>query len=524
MNKEKFLAKLKKDHFILWLALRHHKTHKGHKLSFEDHHYQKDIVANTYPDEVNIKSTQNGISEVATLKSLGFAIKGLDIFHVLPTDKLVGRFVNNRIKKTIKHTSYYKGLEKIAKLNDESQSDSLHLKDIGEGTIAFIGSNSTASFAEFPADFLIIDELDECNQDNLKMAEERLSHSNYRWRLRISNPTFKGMGIDELYNRSDKREWFIKCECGKWMTIDWFKHIVRKIDDGRYLIRDKNWTWDSGRDIYPICHHCGRPLNRKSDGQWVATAPTTRIVGRHITKLFSGTVPLIETLERFKLGQKDPAMLQRFYNADLGEAYTADGSKLTEEMIQNCVGDYQEGPVSEGLVIAGIDVGTFYNYVIAVITPNGIKVLTVGKERDTQQLILKLREYNVKAGVVDAMPETREARKIANCFKMMFVCYYGNSKKDVTDILNKTVTVQRTPALDAVKEAVLTNKISYPKNIYGHREYLDQMTASVRVFNADKKMGGHIGAYEWVEGNQPDHYFHATSYCLVARRLIALMS
>jgi hypothetical protein len=524
MRLGQFTQKLKRSHFILWLALKHHITHTGNPLTFKNHHYQKEILAQPKPNEVYIKSTQNGITEITLLKAIGWASKGLKIFYVLPTGDLVGRFVKNRLDKTVSNTPYYRGLDMVTRKQDgPKRSDSMSLKDIGKGTIAFVGSNSTAGFSEFPADVVIIDELDECNIDNLNMADERLSHSDYRWRIRISNPTFKGKGIDALYNRTNKKEWFIKCECGEAIRLDWFKHIVRKIDDGRYVIRDKDWTWDAGRDIFPVCHKCGRLVDRMSDGWWDATG-TGRITGRRITKLFSGTVPLVETLDRFILGQKDPAMLQRFYNADLGEAYTADGSKVTEEMIRKCIGEYQEGPLAEGLTIAGVDVGKYYNYVIAKVTASGLKVLKVGKERDTDQLVSKLREYNVKAGVIDAMPETREARKIAGKFKMMFVCYYGGNKKDITDIVNRTVTVQRTPALDAVKEAILTNAITYPKNIHGHREFMDQMTASVRVYNPDKRTGGHTGAYEWVEGDLPDHYFHAMCYCLVARRLIVLMS
>lgn len=520
---EKFAQAQKKYDFIPWLALKHHKTHKNESLEFHTHKYQKKIIFDKSPYLVIIKSTQNGITEYLLLRALAHAIKGMNIFYVLPTYDLASQFVKNRLDKTIQYTKYYRVLERAIKNHKAKRSESISLKDIGNGSIAFVGSNSPVGFTAFPADEIIIDELDRCNDTNIKMAVDRLSHSDYRWQIKVSNPTFVGKGIDIEYKESDKHEWHIKCQGGHWINLNWFKHIVEEIENNQYVIRDTEWTWNSERDIYPICDICGKPIDRMGPGEWNQLGEG-KYRGYKITKLFSGKVPIVETLDRFQKGIVDPEMMQVFYNADLGESYTAKGSKIDIEMIMDCVQDYTYSK-EDGMIIAGIDVGTYYHFVIKKMLPDQkIKTLYIGSVRDTSECIRILKEYNVKVGVIDANPETREARKISEKFKLMFLCYFGNVKNNNLNVESKTITVQRTPAIDAVKEAVLTKTIIYPKNILNEKEFLAHMQASVRVFNPEKMNAGQKGAYEWVEGNNPDHYLLATAYCLIARKLVVLFN
>lgn len=519
---EKYAAMQKRYDFMAWLVTKHHKNHKSNFLQFDTHQYLRKIYHDKSEYIVIIKSTQNGISEYLLVRALAHAIQGMRVFYVLPTYELVKRFVDERYEKSTQNTPYYRGLVRMAKEEmDNKMTESVKSKDIGDGNIAFVNSGSSAGFTEYAADEVIIDELDKCDQTNIKMADERLSHSDYRWRTKISNPTYRNFGIDAEYKNTDQLEWYVKCENGHSVNLDWFTHVVKEYDDGRYMIRDTEWSWESGRDIYPICDKCGAKINRHSDGEWVSHNESTKR-GYRLTKLFSGTVTIAEILDRFNDGLSDDETMQRVYNADLGKAYTAEGSTITRDMITNRIEDYNYH-VESGMIIAGIDVGKYYNYVIKKITHDGkLKTLKVGKERNTETLITILREYKIKAGIIDGLPETREARKIASKFPMMFLCYFGSAKKDSIDPRSKTVTVQRTSAIDAVKESLLTDKIVYPHNVGNDEEFISQMTSSVRVFNAEKKSGGQQGAYEWVEDG-PDHYLLATAYCLIAQRLLILM-
>jgi phage terminase large subunit GpA-like protein len=64
------------------------------------------------------------------------------------------------------------------------------------------------------------DALDEATSDAKSMAKERLSHSDYRRLIELSNPSIPGYGIDEAYLESDQRHWTLRCpHCGNWTAL-----------------------------------------------------------------------------------------------------------------------------------------------------------------------------------------------------------------------------------------------------------------------------------------------------------------
>ncbi len=515
MNCKEIANIQKNKNFVAWVATRHHRTHKGEYLEFKKHQYLRDILLDDSPYQIDKKSTQSGHTEIATVRVIAKAAQGLRVFWVWPNDTLLTQYVQERWDKSVHYTPYY---HKIFKAENKKAADSAHNKDIGKGNVFLVTSNTETAFTSYPADMVDIEELEECNQENIKMARERLDHSEYRLQYKRGNPKFNGMGIDAEFEDTDQKEWGIRCQCRETIFLDWFKHVVRKVDKGKYEIRDPDYDPGAGRDLQAICHKCNRPVWRKSNGLWIPIFPGRPKSGRHTSKLFAGTAPLIEIHSNFTDGLTDETKMQRFYNADLGLAYTAEGAKLTEHMIFECMGDYAPGQ-EEGLTVAGIDVGKHYHYVIARLLPDGtFKIICINKTMDTNTVISTLKQYGVKVFVIDALPETREARKICGHFKVGFVCYFGNTKSDTTDLARKIITVQRTPALDAVKEVIITQAIKYPANIKGEKEYLKHMTVSVRAFDEKRNV------YDWVHGSQPDHYFLATAYCLIAKRLVILLN
>lgn len=512
----------KKNSFMLWLALRHHKTHKNEYLNFKTHPYLKSIYSDNFDYIVVKKSTQCGITEYLILRCISKAIEGKAIFYVLPTYQLVARFVRNRIDKTVSNTYYYRMLEKVAKESDEhKRSESMTLKDIGSGNIAFVGSNSTAGFTEYPADDLIIDELDECDQINIEMAWERLSHSEFRTQIKVANPTIEGFGIDKEFAATNQMEWMIKHDCGKWINFDWFKNAVEEVKEQTFIIKDKDWDWNSNRDIKLICEHCGKPIDRRQEGFWIPKYKDKLKHGYNINKLFSGTVSILEIMERFNKGLKDDSILQRVYNADFGKAFTARGAKITKEMLNNCLGDYRNGIHQNALALAGIDVGNVLNIIIGYLLPNGQLMVTYITELqpDISELIKLLTEYNVRVTVIDALPEKSFVNQFKLKFPNVFSCYFSESKKEPVDE-SRNITVDRTASLDGVKEALLTKSIILPQNAESIINFYKQMTSSTRIFEQKRNKGN--GAYIWVE-SAPDHYFLAMDYLLQARRLIAMI-
>jgi hypothetical protein len=516
---QKRMAYLKKNHLTMWIALSHHRTHKNEKITFAYHQYLRDIFLDKAGYIVAKKATQGGYTEYLVGRALGEAIGGRGIFYVMPTFSLVSRFVKNRIDRTIENTPYYKN-----QIRDQQGkfSTSISLKHVGKGSIAFIGSNSSSGFTEFPADSLIIDELDECDQSSLSMAEERLSASKEPRIVKIGNPTIQEFGIDSEFLKSDRKEWNIQCQCGKWIKPDFFTHVVTEIENKEYVIIDEDWEPGSNKDIRMICHKCHKPLDRFGEGRWEAEAESP-ISGYHVSKLFSTNMKMARIVERFQEGLKDDSKMQRFYNGDLGIAYTAKGSKLDYELLNACKENYNMPSGSTLPCIMGADVGSVIHVKIGeLLQDKRIRVVYIGTVNTEEDVMNLYRQYNCKVGCIDAMPEKRLSKRLASILRGMFVVYYGEVKVEKVNIDDKMVVVDRTATLDGVREAILTQQIILPKNADkllplrpdGASEYYYEMTTSVRVFDEDKQK------YFWREGTAPDHYMHATNYMLIAKRML----
>lgn len=515
-------AYLKERFYKVWVALKHHRTHKDRALDFARHAYLKQLYFDESDYIVVMKSTQCGVSEYLLVTALTKAIQGRSVFYVLPTADLVGRFVRNRVDKSIQHTPYYAYLDTVTRMSGMAKrSDSMSLKDIGNGTIAFVGSNSSAPFTEFPADDLIIDELDECDQTNIEMGVERLSHSHDKRQVRVANPTLEGYGIDIEYGDTCKFVWHVKCSnCGKTIVPDFFHHVVQDVGDGRYVIRDTEWEHGSQKDICMICEHCGKPFNRYVDGEWVATNPGNHKHGYQVSKLWSANTRIKEIVDRFGKGLANDSIMQRVYNADLGLPYTAAGSKLTlSDLKEACCDDWGNNDTEmKGLGVMGIDVGKDLNIIIGKLQGDKtINVVSIRVEEPSVRSVLNLiKQYKVAIVVMDALPEEYLVRKIKAATSNVFACYYGDAKKREPVDKSRNIVVGRTQTIDNMREEIIVNRIKLPANALSVPGFTDQMMASTRVL--DKKENK-TAKYIWTEGSKADHYFHAMNYMVIAARV-----
>ena len=517
MNREylKRLQHLKISEATLYdVAVCFHKTHKNEFLSFKNASYLKQIYADQSRNLYIKKATQSGVSEYLISRAIYRANKGKMLLYVLPTFDLKNQFVKERFDKTILNTNYYRTLISETEIK---HNDSMALKQISGGTIAFAGSNSTVPFVSFAADDVIIDELDECNQENLAMAEERQSASKDKTTVKVANPTLPNFGIDFDIKKTDNKFWFIKCpSCGESFTPDYFKHVVREVDTGVFIIRDREYDPESGIDIQPICHKCENPFDRYMIGEWVKSQRHENS-GYNISKMFSTTVKLKEIVNRHDEGLSNDTKLQRFYNGDLGMTYSSDGAKITDNLLDNCICDYTMPDSHSGPCILGADVGSKIHIVINHIRPDGIKqVVFIGSVREEEEVIELYNRYNCTFGVIDLLPETRMSKRLMARFRGMCGCLYVDSALRISIDKFKVMHTNRTQALDNLKEKFIKKEVMIPKNSQSIDEFYPHMKANVRVFDEKSQK------YKWVE-NEADHLAHAFSYSLLAENLFNLL-
>lgn len=497
-------------------AKTYHRTHKNQRIEIKPGSYLEAIYKDKATGLVIIKSTQCGISEYLLCRVIYRSDIGRAVLYVLPTDSLKNQFVSERVNKSVMFSPQYK---QLAKNMDKRMTESLSMKQFGKGVIVFTGSNSANAFVSYPADDIVVDEYDTCDQVNLEMAPERQAASKDKTTAEVGNPTFPKFGIDAKIRLSDNKFWKIKCQsCGERITPDYFEHIVDYQGNDIYTIRDQSFDWESDRDILPICK-CGKPFDRFLPGEWVPTQKSD-ISGYNISKMFSSTVTMRELVQRHMRGLESPGALQRFYNGDLGRACLTAGTSLTRESVEACIETGLE-PWHGESCIAGVDVGSVCNIVIGQPYADGkIKIVWAGTSRadEAQDLADILKKFNVRFFVIDAMPETRFSKKvIALMSRRGLMCHYAGDKSDIAVSLEKSqVSANRTMALDAVKEGFTLGNVILPPAVRAVEGFFDQLTNSIRSYDEDKN------AYYWVETG-PDHYFHAFAYLWLAKRCINLV-
>ena len=381
----------------LEFALLHHRNTRGQRLHFHKRPYLLAIYRDRARERVFKKAVQCGISELLIIDALEAASRGLQCLYVMPTQEKRDAFVANRVSRVIRAAPFYRRLIR----SGSGCANSTGLKHFGGGVIRFVGSNAESEFVEFPADFIIVDEIDRCSHENLPLVRDRLAASEHKLAAWASTPTLIGSGIARLFDQSDAKEWFIRCDaCGERQPLDFFQNVVRQIADNEYELLDgeaarrnhdgpatqrtttRNPERGTLRDVRVFCLRCGRPLDRLAEGEWVARHPGRDTSGYHISQLFVPTCSVRELWDDWQAALRNDFERQRFYNSLLGEPYTAEGSGLSRADILACCGDYAMPHRAVGATM-GVDVGEWFHVRISDQPEPGVRrAVFIGRVRE----------------------------------------------------------------------------------------------------------------------------------------------
>ena len=206
-------------------------------------------------------------------------------------------------------------------------STTIRMKHYAGGYLALVGANSPAGLASRPIRVLLCDEVDRYGVtkegDPLKLAIQRTQNFHNRKIVIVSTPTIKGASkIEEWFEKSDKREFFVKCpHCGAEHTLKWEQVKWNKDANGNALP-------ETAKMFCPVCGAVTRKqykpdLNMLEGGLWKPTVPEARIRGYHINALYSPWVNLCDLVEEFvnATHNRDQHGLQEFINLKLGESW-----------------------------------------------------------------------------------------------------------------------------------------------------------------------------------------------------------
>ncbi len=471
----------------------------GKTFSFQRHEYLQEPYQDNHPHVVEMKAAQMGLTSKAMLKTMWGARYGgyRGILYLFPSRSDVLDFSRGRITPLIHDNPETIG----AWIQD---TDAAGIKQIWNAFLYLRGMHSRVGLKSVPADFVIFDELDEAPQNAVDMALERMSHSEFKRVLKLSNPTLPDYGIDRAFQETDQRFWVLRCaSCGEWTCMEeTFPDCLLEV----------------GGQVIRACRRCHGELD-PAKGQWVARHPSvTEKRGYHYSQLFSRFVEPAEILHQFRTTDN----MTDFYNLKLGLPYVEAENRLSiQEVLALCGGDgiadSDPGPCS-----MGVDQGKDLQVVIGKRHPGKAgKIIHLGTYLDWEELDRLMSLFHVSRCVVDALPETRNARAFAQRHRgKVFLSYYNERQKGSFRWNEAEMSVQgnRTESLDASHHEILQGQIILPRECEIVREFARHLHNVAKKLEEDEETGSK--RYAYVKLGQ-DHFRHAFTYEAMARGYVA---
>lgn len=500
-------------------------------FSFANHPWCKEISDSTASMNVCMKGAQLGVTEIAINRAF-FTIDVLKkaVLYVLPTASNASDFSKTRFSGACLNSPYIKTLF--------TDTNTISLKQAGAVPLYIRGSRGDSNLKSIPISYLILDELDEMDQAVIWRAIERLSGHVEKSVFAISTPTLPKYGIHKLFIKGTMEEWTFQCpHCGKWTELIWPDCIeIFGVDVNDPLCSQS----------YLKCKECGHKLDHEAKAEWLKTAkwhvtnpesdPDHRSF--HVNQMYSRTVNPGELVEAYHRGLGDEAANVEFHNSKLGMPYIPEGGQITDDMLDECLGNYTAQELrptdSSRLIVMGVDQGSWQNIEVTeyffdtmsrdLNVAATAKVLWAGKlpGDDFGRLDELMKEWQITHCVIDAEPQINDARRFARRFAgYVTLCRYrkGLAGKEISlqeDELGTTIaTVDRTNWLDAALGRFRTKRILLPRDI--GREYREQLKNLVRTYVRDE-LGNPVAKYVEIGA---DHFGHARTYAEIALPLAA---
>ncbi len=465
----------------------------GLPITFRRHKFLIKPYMDNSPYQVIKKCGQIGWSTLAIIRSFHLAnyLKA-NVIYTLPSKGIIKDFVTPKVDPLISSNPALKSMI--------GYTDSLGLKSVGDRFVYFRSSWDEASGIAISADILISDELDRSNPKSIRTYKTRLDASKLNrpdlgWHWKFSNPTIPGYGVDEDWQKSDQKRWFVKCEhCNHYQVLSFPDNI------------------DLENECY-ICSKCKKPISDETrvNGQWIPTFLGRNISGYHITQLMASWIPASKIIED---SQGDQSV---FHNFTLGLPYVSKDQTITRDSLVKCLSP-DTNPQTD--VAIGVDNGIIKHYVVG----NKYGIFKIGKTESWQEIENLRNRYNAIM-VIDANPYPTPVRKLVEKYRgKVFMQYYEEDKKQVGTIRwgerqedYGVVKSDRTRIIDNVVADINLQEILYnlSQTDLENEEYINHWTAMYRTVIKDAK--GMERAVWMTQESKPDHYAHATVYQQIAQ-------
>lgn len=483
----------------LWMLKHQVKTSSGLPFEFEDHRFMWDFLNDLSPLQVFLKPPQIGATEGEIVKTMWVAKKlRKDIIYTLPTQSDVNDMAGGKVNRIVAQNPPLKEWVK--------DHDTVEQKAIGDNIIYYRGTFSTKQAMMVASNLNVHDEVDASDADVITQYETRLQARADGMRWYFSHPSIVGFGVDIYWQKSDKKEWFIKCpHCKEERSLEWPASIDRQ-----------------SRSY--VCMACSLPLSDddRRGGYWVdrlgnewtgKVATGDAFSGWHASQLMCPWISAGAILDAFDDPNKDE---QYFWNYVLGMPYVGSENKILAETVLKNVTPALN--TQTPTVVIGVDTGLPTHVVLM----NSEGAFYCGKQRaeDNPQKTLEslLTRFERSVLVGDQGGDLIMLRQLQQKYpNRVFLCHYRKDRK--SQQLAKwgegpetgSVIVDRNRMLQLIVDQLRDpGRIRFNGTEADWKELAEHFQNMYRVAKSTP-----FGVeYSW-ERNGPDHYAHALLYAMV---------
>jgi len=436
--------------------------------------YQRGIYADDSPYQVFQKGSQVGISSRLLVKVLHGADQlGMRWIYFLPTDDEMDDFVQDRVHGVINASDYLS--QRIG------STDNVGLKHIGGGLVYFRGLWTKRRAKSVPADGLIFDEVDETKPENIAFGEDRVLASSWQWRMYLSVPSFSDVGINALFNETDKRHYHHKCpSCGEWncMDEDFPANFLPVKKSSVIRVGPEKGARRGGplQDAthYRGCRWCGAALDMAA-GEWVPKYRGRTKHGYLLSRLYTPVhpphFPNVATfiMSEFHEALRSNLKMERFTIAFRGLPFDGEGARITDDLLDQLEGD--DGFVLTGTgCVMGVDQGdTLHVCVFQILDRERMQMVWCEHFEDWSRLDDLMERYGVTMAGCDGNPNRDNAKAFAarHGRRAFIQDFTGRELQDKESLFRgktpvRWVTVDRTESLDATVDFMESGRLVLP--------------------------------------------------------------
>ena len=489
----------------------------GEPYRLTGYEYLTGILDSLAPRIVLMKAAQVGATVMAMLRTLWFLeAKQKSCMYLFPTHRSAARFRQGRFSVMVQRSPFFRSAVRPTGAPGQLR--------VGMAQFYCHGARSRVELMSSPVAYLTLDERDELYRaaglentpwSAVDLARQRLSGQPESWELSLSTPTIPGYGIAAEFARSWVFHFEVKCpHCQRPVTPSWPAGVA-----------GIEGPWQRACFCCPHCRALWTHIARRqiiARGLWRSPVPASpgQAEGYHLSQLLSPVARASRLVQQWQEAQGDPAALQIFHNAVLGLPYLAEGARLAAATLEAAIArsEGRKMAATARFTAAGIDVGPrLLHIVITQKQQQQCHILWAGVVLDWQALRQVLETYGVVSYVVDAQPETHEARRLVHECPGGWMCYYRSDAQaqPVYDGTQHILRVPRSESLDALYRAWNTGRVVAPVDLPG--EFAAQLQSPARVVRQARRGMPQV---EYLESAGPDHYAHAMNYSLLALGLL----